>query len=334
MHAARVAVADGGVLWRELDEATQRHGLATTGGTVSNTGVAGLTLGGGLGWLMGKHGLAIDNLLARGRRDRRRSDAPSQSRGRRRPVLGTPRWRRKLRCRHLSRVSAARVCRKSSAAWCSIRSIRRATCCVSIATSAVRCPTRRRRTRRLLTAPQGMPVAALILGYNGPLAEGERVLAPARRFGKPLADLVGPMPYAARQRLLDEPNATHGLHRYWRSAFTEQITDALIDRLVEGAVALQLTAERPALFRPARRRGARRADGDGVRAATAALGLRCIGQWTDSAQSAAHIGWVRAVGRARAAPRRNRLREPSRQSTTDRRRCERRSARTTPDYER
>src|SRR5262249_27188390 len=87
----------------------------------------------------------------------------------------------------------------------------------------------------LLTAPQGMPVAALILGYNGPMADGEKVLAPARKFGTPIADLVGPMPYAARQRLLDEPNATHGLHRYWRSAFTERISDELVNVLVESA---------------------------------------------------------------------------------------------------
>ena len=56
--------AEGGVLWREMDRETQVFGLATTGGTVSNTGIAGLTLGGGLGWLMGKHGLTVDNLIA------------------------------------------------------------------------------------------------------------------------------------------------------------------------------------------------------------------------------------------------------------------------------
>ena len=60
----RTVRAEGGVLWRELDRETQVFGLATTGGTVSNTGIAGLTLGGGLGWLMGKHGLTIDNLIS------------------------------------------------------------------------------------------------------------------------------------------------------------------------------------------------------------------------------------------------------------------------------
>jgi FAD/FMN-containing dehydrogenase len=60
---AGTARAEGGVLWREFDRETQDFGLATTGGMVSNTGIGGLTLGGGLGWLMGKHGLTVDNLM-------------------------------------------------------------------------------------------------------------------------------------------------------------------------------------------------------------------------------------------------------------------------------
>jgi FAD/FMN-containing dehydrogenase len=61
---ARTVQAQGGLLWKDLDHETQALGLATTGGTVSNTGIGGLTLGGGLGWLMGKHGFACDNLLS------------------------------------------------------------------------------------------------------------------------------------------------------------------------------------------------------------------------------------------------------------------------------
>src|SRR5215510_4004959 len=60
----RTVRAEGGVTWAELNRETQRYGLAVTGGVVSSTGIAGLTLGGGLGWLMGKHGLALDNLLS------------------------------------------------------------------------------------------------------------------------------------------------------------------------------------------------------------------------------------------------------------------------------
>ena len=61
---ARTARAGGGVTWAELNAAAAEHGLAVTGGAISTTGIAGLTLGGGLGWLMAKHGLAADNLLA------------------------------------------------------------------------------------------------------------------------------------------------------------------------------------------------------------------------------------------------------------------------------
>jgi FAD/FMN-containing dehydrogenase len=61
---ARTARAAGGLLWRELDAATQQHGLATTGGIISHTGIGGLTLGGGFGHLMRRHGLTVDNLLA------------------------------------------------------------------------------------------------------------------------------------------------------------------------------------------------------------------------------------------------------------------------------
>ena len=60
----RTARAQGGVTWREFNRETQAHGLATTGGVISTTGIAGLTLGGGLGWLMAKYGLAMDNLLS------------------------------------------------------------------------------------------------------------------------------------------------------------------------------------------------------------------------------------------------------------------------------
>ena len=61
---ARTVRAEGGLTWGELNDATAPHGLAVTGGVISTTGIAGLTLGGGLGWLMAKHGLAADNLLA------------------------------------------------------------------------------------------------------------------------------------------------------------------------------------------------------------------------------------------------------------------------------
>jgi FAD/FMN-containing dehydrogenase len=147
----------------------------------------------------------------------------------------------------------------------------------------------------LLTAPQGMPVAALILGYNGSLAEGEKVLAPARGFGKPLVDLVAPMPYCTRQTLLDTPNAAHGLHRYWRSALTERITDDLVDALVEGASRFSSPLS-ALLFFYLHGAFARVAPGDTAFAARRPQwDFDAIGQWTNAAESARHIEWVRSL---------------------------------------
>ena len=93
----------------------------------------------------------------------------------------------------------------------------------SIATSAASLPDEAEAYAALLTTPDGAPVFAMILGYNGPIPEGEKVLAPARAFGKPLADLVQPMPYSARNTMLDQPNAVNGIERYWKSGFTEDV---------------------------------------------------------------------------------------------------------------
>ena len=147
----------------------------------------------------------------------------------------------------------------------------------------------------LLTAPQGMPVIALILGYNGPIAEGEKVLAPARTFGKPIADLVGPLPYGARQKMLDDPNATHGLQRYWRSAFTEQIPDELIHVLVDGASRFSSPLSAIIFFYM---------HGAATRVASAETAFAprrplwdvdLVGQWASAGESADHITWVKSL---------------------------------------
>jgi FAD/FMN-containing dehydrogenase len=147
----------------------------------------------------------------------------------------------------------------------------------------------------LLTSPEGSPVSALILGYNGPIEEGTKVLAPARKFGKPVADLVGPTSYRVRQSMLDEGNAVHGLHRYWRSAFTEHLSDELIDVLVEGAA--NFSSPLSALIFFYMHGAATR-----VSPTETAFAARhpqwdfdAIGQWADGTQSPQHIAWVRTL---------------------------------------
>jgi FAD/FMN-containing dehydrogenase len=289
---ARTAQAQGGALWRDLDHETQAFGLATTGGTVSNTGIGGLTLGGGLGWLMGRHGLSIDNLVSAdvvtadgefctaSEKDNPDLFWALRGGGGNFGVVTSLEYR----LHPVTQVLGGLVIYPLDQAHDVLRFYR---------DFSVTLPDEAEAYAALLTAPEGMPVAALILGYNGPIAEGEKVLAPARRFGKPVADVVGPMPYAARQRLLDEPNATHGLQRYWRSAFTERISDGLIDLMVQGASSFSSPLSALLLFNM---------HGAATRVSPTATAFAArrpqwdfdaIGQWADAGQSAMHIAWVR-----------------------------------------
>jgi FAD/FMN-containing dehydrogenase len=291
---SRTAQAQGGVLWRDLDHETQAFGLATTGGTVSNTGIAGLTLGGGLGWLMGKYGLTVDNLIT--------ADVVTADGQFRSASLTEDKdlfWALRggggnfgvvtsfeYRLHPVTTVLGGLVIHPLDQARDVLGFYR--DFCAGL-------PDEAEAYAGLLTSPEGKPVAALILGYNGSIADGERVLAPARRFGRPVADLVGPMPYVARQRMLDEPNAVHGLHRYWRSAFTERITNELIDALVDGAA--RFSSPLSALIFFYMHGAATR-----VQPVETAFAARrptwdfdAIGQWTDGAESAKHVAWVRAL---------------------------------------
>ena len=291
---ARRAHAQGGVLWRELDRETQAFGLATTGGTVSNTGIGGLSLGGGLGWLMGTHGLTVDNMVSA---DIVTADGTFQTvDAQRNPELF---WALRggggnfgvvtsleFQLHPVDTVLGGLVVFGLDQARDVLRFYRDF------------CPTLPDEAEvylGLLTDPQaGVPIVALVMGYNGPIADGERVLSPARTFGRPIADLVGPMPYGIRQTLLDEPNAVNGLQRYWRSAFTDHISDELIDVVTEAAASF--TSPMSALLFFYMHGAATRVAPD----ATAFAARRpqwdfdAIGQWADPSESPQHIAWVRA----------------------------------------
>jgi len=288
----RTARAEGGVLWRDLDAATQAHGLATTGGTVSNTGIGGLTLGGGLGWLGGKHGLTIDNLIsaevvtADGQLCKASlTDHPDlfwalRGGGGNFGVVTAFEYQ----LHPVGQVLGGMVLYPLEQAAAVLRFYRNF--CPTL-------PDEAEAYAALLTSPEGVPVAALLLGYNGPIDEGEKALAPARRFGTPLADLVAPMAYCARQSMLDVPFAEHGLHRYWRSAFTEHLSDALIDELVAAATRFSSPLSSLILFY-LHGAGARvPATETAFSARRAQWDFDAIGQWAEGSQSATHIAWVR-----------------------------------------
>jgi FAD/FMN-containing dehydrogenase len=144
----------------------------------------------------------------------------------------------------------------------------------------------------LLRSPAGDPLVALILGYNGPLDEGERVLEPARRFGSPIADLVAPTPYVKRQTLLDDLGV-HGIHRYWKSGFATEFSDAFVDLIVERAASMPSPLSVVGFFYV--HGAAARVDPSAT-----AFGLRArqwdvdiIAQWTDPADADRQIQWTR-----------------------------------------
>ena len=292
--ARRRVTAEGGCTWKDLDAETQQFGLAVTGGLVSSTGIAGFTTGGGIGWLMRKYGLAADNLVGA---DVVTADGQFRTAGATEDkdlfwalrggggnfgVVTSLRYR----LHPVTTVLGGLVIHPLDQARDLLRFYR---------DFCAKLPDEAEAYAGLLTSPEGQPVAALILGYNGPLGEGEKVLAPARRFGRPVADLVGPMPYGVRQTMLDEPNARHGLHRYWRSAFTERLSDELIDGVVDGAG--RFTSPMSALIFFYMHGAATR-----VPSTETAFAARrptwdfdAIGQWTDHAESAKHTAWVREL---------------------------------------
>ncbi|HVL92207.1 MAG TPA: FAD-binding oxidoreductase [Acidimicrobiales bacterium] len=239
--AARRVKAAGGVLWGELDRATQPFGLATTGGVISHTGIAGLTLGGGLGHLMRKHGLTVDNLLSVSlvNAESRLIHVDAEShpdlfwglRGgggnfgvatsfeyQLHPVgpmiLGGPiLW---------PIDAAADVLR-------------------FVSDSVVDAPDELGITVGLVPAPPapfvpvewfGKPVAALVLAWVGDHSEGTRALARLRAVATPIADAVRPLPYVALQSLLDG-GAPHGRHYYWKAHRLTTLSDDVIDVFIE-----------------------------------------------------------------------------------------------------
>ena len=241
--AARTVRAQAGLLWSELDRETQSFGLATTGGIISHTGVAGLTLGGGLGWLMRKHGLAADNLLAADvvtaageclrASEREHSDLLWGLRGGGGNFGVVTSF--EYRLHPVGPMVLAGVVLYPAASAREVLSRYR-----EFAASA---PDELTTIAVLRTAPpapflptsvHGQPVVVIGACYAGPVMEGERVVAGLRRLGTPLADVIRPTPYVTHQGMLD-PTAPHGLNYYWKSEYLPPLSNALIDTLVAHA---------------------------------------------------------------------------------------------------
>ncbi|HSC29333.1 MAG TPA: FAD-binding oxidoreductase [Vicinamibacterales bacterium] len=232
--------AEGGCNWGEVNDALQPHGLAATGGFVSVTGVSGLTLGGGLGWLVRKHGLALDNLLsadvvlADGRlvtaSARENADLFWAIRGGGGNFGVVTCF--EFQAHPVGTVLAGIVIHPAAAAATAIRRWR------DLEAAAPEESTQGALLFHFPDEPtvppplRGAAVAGLGGVYAGPLEEGEKALRPLREYGSPLADMFQPMPYNAAQRMADFLWPA-GLHSYWKSSYLKGISDGAIDVAVD-----------------------------------------------------------------------------------------------------
>jgi FAD/FMN-containing dehydrogenase len=241
--AARTARAQGGVLWGELDAATQRHGLATVGGIVTHTGIAGLTLGGGIGWLMRRHGATVDNLLAA---DVVTADGESlRASEDEHPELF---WGLRGGGGNFGvvtafeyRVHAVGPTVLAGALLYPLEDgpdvLRLYREWIADAPDDLATIVNLRKAPPVAFVPpelHGRPVVMVAVCHAGSVARGEELLAPLRRARPPLVDDVRPRPYVELQSMFDA-GVPHGGHYFWKSWELPRLTDATIDTLVEQA---------------------------------------------------------------------------------------------------
>jgi FAD/FMN-containing dehydrogenase len=229
----RTVRAEGGLTWSELNDATAEHGLAVTGGAVSTTGIAGLTLGGGLGWLMAKHGLAADNLLAvelvnadGDVLEVTETSDPDllwalRGGGGNFGIVTTFTYR----LHPLAMVTGGLIAHPIDAAPDLLRFYRDAVAGCSDDLTAFMV---------LAHAPDGsgLKIAAMVVFHTGEEEQAEQDLAPFRSVGSPLMVEVGRMPYSVMNTLMDEAYPTGSLN-YWLSSFTRGLPDELLDTMVD-----------------------------------------------------------------------------------------------------
>jgi FAD/FMN-containing dehydrogenase len=227
----RTAAAEPGVTLGDYDRSTTPLNLVTPTGVVSRTGIAGLTLGGGLGWLMGKHGLACDNLMgaevvtAGGKivqaGEEENADLLWGLRGGGGNFGVVTDFRYRLH--PLEPMLGGMLVYPVAKAREMLRLYREVT---------QELPDELIVYAGLLNDPNGNPVCALVVAYTGDPAQGEKALAPIRAFGPPVADLVGQVTHVQQQTMFDEAYPAGQFH-YWKAGFMDSITDEMIDILIE-----------------------------------------------------------------------------------------------------
>jgi FAD/FMN-containing dehydrogenase len=292
--ARRTARAEAGMTWADFDAETQAFGLATTGGVVSSTGIAGLTLGGGIGWLSRTYGLSCDNLLsvdivtADGQLRRASSDENPDLfwavRGGGGNFGVVTSFEFQLHQVGPS-VLAGLLVWPRTMAHDVLRAFREFTRGVPENASAY---------AGLGTSPDGDPIVVVIGFHHGPTEEGEVLFAPLRRLGPPAADMMQPMPYTDAQKMLDALNPP-GNRIYWKSSILRNIDDEVLDTIVDQSAVIPspYSVALIEFYGGATNRVGTQDTAYPLRDAT--YSLNAVSGWTDPTQDASNIAWARGM---------------------------------------
>ncbi|HWJ13537.1 MAG TPA: FAD-binding oxidoreductase [Gemmatimonadaceae bacterium] len=294
---ARTVTTEPGLTWGEFDAATQAHGLATTGGINSTTGIAGLTLGGGVGWLMGRCGLTCDNTTAYSLVTAD-GELVTASAAEHSDLF----WALKggggnfgvvtsitYRLHPVARVISGMILYPFARAHDVLRHYR------DFVMAGV--PDELTVFATAITSPDGVRLVAVVPAYSGPnLDEGDRVLAPLRNFGRPVADLVSQMPYVSLQQMFDAATP-FGVRSYWKSTYLRGLPDDAIDAFVHCAAdcpsprtIIKLEHAHGAATRIA-------SDATAFPARDHAFDLVVLSLWNDATDDVENIAWTREFDR-------------------------------------
>jgi hypothetical protein len=297
--------AEGGVRWGELDAATAAHGLATTGGLISTTGIAGLTLGGGIGWLMRRYGLSCDNLI--------RANLVTPS-GREVVVdeeiepellwglrggganLGVV-TRFEYRLHPVSTIVGGMLMYRLEDA---------ADLVMRWDELVAKAPDELTTMAAFITAPpapfvpealHGQKVLAIIGCWCGEPDAAEPFLASLRKLRRPDLDLLGPMPYSALQSMLDAA-APPGLRNYWKSGQLHGLDGRDVARLEVAAREMDSPLSQIHLHQLGGAVARVPVDATAFPHRAATHTLNVISTWTDAAEDDLHISWSRKTAAA------------------------------------